>query len=141
MIDLGDKKITVSTTHFPVTDYNGRGMADHELKDIKNIDDLEHSELFIEKIISFIRDIKGPTIFTADLNSPRGKYFYDTIAHELVDQVPASLKSSIDPVLHRAKNLKLVVDAFMTTPDFNVESFEIIEGVSDHKAYFVTLNL
>lgn len=142
LLELPDKKmINIASTHFPVVDHFLPGEKDHELKNLQNIDDLEHTKIYLDKIISLIRDIKGPLVFTADMNSARGEYFYDSLAIELVDQVPLSLKSSLDSKLHRVKHVELMVDAFMTTPDISVESFEIIEEVSDHKAFFVVLNI
>lgn len=142
LLELPDKKkINIATTHFPVVDHFLPGEKDHELKNLQNIDDLEHTKIYLDKIISLIRNIKGPLVFTADMNSARGEYFYDSLAIELVDRVPLSLKSSLDSKLHRVKHVELMVDAFMTTPDISVESFEVIEEVSDHKAFFVVLNV
>jgi hypothetical protein len=52
-----------------------------------------------------------------------------------------TLKSSIDPKLHRIKHLNLMVDTIMTTPDVMVEKFAVIEGVSDHKALLADLKI
>lgn len=106
----GKKKVTISTTHFLVTDHTTPGHKDHEIKSLKNIDDIEHSKIFLNRLIKIIDSINTPIVFTSDLNNPRGEYFYDLLAHELVDQVPVSLKSSIDPKINRVKNLKLLVD-------------------------------
>ena len=137
----GDQVITISTTHFPVTDHSTPGYADHEIRSLQNVDDMEHSKVYLERLIAKLRSINGPLVFTADLNNPRGEFFYDTLAHELVDHVPHSLTSSIDPNLHRAKDLKLVVDTIMTSPDVSAQSFEVIEGVSDHKAFLAMLDV
>jgi len=142
LVELSEEsKITVSTTHFPVTDHTTPGHVDHELKSLKNIDDVEHSEVYLNRLIEILRSITTPIIFTSDLNNPRGEFFYDSIAHELVDRVPSYLKSSIDPNIHRVKNLELLVDTIMTSPDVNLNSFEVIEGVSDHKGYLASLNI
>ncbi len=132
-----DKNITISTTHFPVTDHTTPMHKDHDLQIIENIDDIEHEKILLNKLVDIIRLIPAPLVFTADLNNPRGEYVYDTLAHELVDRVPI-LESSLDSELHRMKGLKLMVDTIMTTPDVLVDSFEVIEGVSDHKAFLVT---
>ena len=142
LIKLEDKKtITISTTHFPVTDHTAPGYQDHALSDFQNVYDVERSKILLDKLITFINSVNGPLVFTSDLNNPRGEYFYDSLAHELVDRVPTSLKSSIDPKLHRIKLLELMVDTIMTTPDVMVENFEVIEGVSDHKAFLATLKI
>ncbi len=136
-----NQNITVSTTHFPITDHNSPGHKNHEMKNLLNIDDIEHSNVCIDRLIKIIRSVNGPIIFTADLNNPRGEYIYDLLAHELIDIVPISLKSSIDPNLHRVKNLELLVDTIMVSSDFTIESFKVIEGVSDHKAFIASLNI
>lgn len=141
-VKLGvENNITISTTHFPVTDHTSPGKEDHVVNSFQNIDDVEHSDILMDRLIKIVRSIKGPLVFTADLNNERKDYLYNELAHELIDRVPRSLDSSIDPNLHRVKNLKLVVDTVMTTPDISVKSFEVIEGISDHKAYFVTLEI
>src|SRR3989344_1795508 len=141
-VQLGDgQTVTISTTHFPVTDHSAHGYEDHVIKNLQNVDDMGHSRTYLDRLITTLRSILGPLVFTADLNNPRGEYFYDTLAHELVDQVPLSLTSSIDPNLHRAKDLKLVVDTIMTSSDVSTQSFDVIEGVSDHKAFFATMRV
>lgn len=142
LIQINEKQtVTISTTHFPVTDHSTPGLSDHDIKSWQNIDDLEHADVYLDRLIKNIRSLIGPVVFTADLNNPRGEYVYDTIAHELVDRVPISLKSSIDPSLHRVKGLELMIDTIMTTPDISVKSFEVIEGVSDHKAFLALLQI
>jgi endonuclease/exonuclease/phosphatase family metal-dependent hydrolase len=142
LIQLEDgKTITISTTHFPVTDHTTPGYQDHAIRDFQNVYDMERSQALLDKLINFINSVNGPLVFTADLNNARGEYFYDALAHELVDRVPTSLKSSIDPKLHRIKHLELMVDTIMTTPDVTVEKFDVVEGVSDHKAFLVNLNI
>lgn len=142
LIQLNDKQtLTISTTHFPVTDHTTPGLEDHEITNFQNVDDIERSEIYLERLINLIHSVNGPIVFTADLNNPRGEYFYDALAHQLVDRVPSTLESSIDPKLHRVKNLKLMVDTIMTSSDVGVKSFEVIEGVSDHKAFLVALEV
>jgi endonuclease/exonuclease/phosphatase family metal-dependent hydrolase len=139
LIQLNEKNnVTVCTTHFPVTDHQSPSHEDHDFMNIKKIDEIERSRIFFENLVNTIHSFENPIIFTADLNNPRGEYIYDSLTHELVDQVPADLKSSLDPNLHRVKNLNLMVDTIMTTPDIKVKSFEVIEGVSDHKAFLIS---
>jgi len=135
------KKITVATTHFPVVDHSAPGLADHELGSIKDINELEHADIYLERLISNIRLLNDPLIFTADLNNARGEYVYDALAHELVDIVPNSIQSTIDPKLHRKSGLKLVVDTMMTSFNVSVKKFRIIEGISDHKALISLIDI
>lgn len=135
-----DKNITISTTHFPVTDHSNKGLDDHEARDLYKITEITITRNYLDRLIPFMRSIGQPVIFTADLNNPRGEYIYDTIAHELVDIVPSSIDNTIDSKMHYAGGgLKLVVDTIMTSPDVRMDSFEIIEGVSDHKGLIACL--
>jgi endonuclease/exonuclease/phosphatase family metal-dependent hydrolase len=136
----GEKMVTISTTHFPVVDHTVFGLKDHELHDIENVLEVEKMDTYLDRLISLIRSLNNPLIFTADLNNPRGEYIYDTLAHELIDIVPISVSSTIDPQLHRrGHDLKLTVDTIMTSSDISVDNFELIEGVSDHKGLIASL--
>ncbi len=135
------KPITIATTYFPVVDHNSPGLADHELKSLEDVQELEHIDFTLEHFLSKLRLLKAPIIFTADLNNARGEYVYDTIANELVDIVPQSVLSTIDPKLHRHRGLKLVVDTIMISPNISVKSFTMIQGVSDHQALIASLKI
>jgi endonuclease/exonuclease/phosphatase family metal-dependent hydrolase len=135
------KNVTISTTHFPVVDRAISGLEGHNLNELGSVDEIEHSELYLERLIKIIRNLKYPLVFTSDLNNPRGDYFYDSIAHELVDIVPQTVDSTIDPAFHRISNLKLPVDTIMVSPEISANNFEVIEGVSDHKALFASINI
>ena len=129
------KTFTVGTTHFPVVDHVSKEEDGYTRGVINDMDDVNRAEVAFGRLREIIRNIQGSFIFTADLNHPRGEGDYDDFAHELVDLVPEDLASSLDPVLHRAKGLELMVDVFMITPDINGEKVKVIEGVSDHKAF------
>ena len=132
--------VTVATTHFPVTDHSTPGLHDHEFNNINEVGEIEYTRGYLDRLIPIIRELNEPIIFTADVNNTRGEYVYDALAHELIDIVPQTLVSSIDPTLHRKPNLKLMVDTIMVSPSVSVKNFEVIEGVSDHKAFFTTLD-
>ncbi|MCF7831751.1 MAG: endonuclease/exonuclease/phosphatase family protein [Candidatus Pacebacteria bacterium] len=135
-----DTVLTIATTHFPVVDHTTRNLKDHNLDDIQKITEMEQTRAYLDRLIPLLRSIQHPMIFTADLNNTRGEYIYDTVAHELVDIVPLSVPSTIDPELHRrGHNLELLVDTIMTSPDITVNNFEIMQGASDHKALFASI--
>ena len=139
-LDMGQGgRLNVATTHFPVVDHETRPLGDHVLDEFEEVVAVEHARDYLDRLIAFIRRIESPLIFTADLNNNRGEYAYDALAHELQDLVPQDTDSTLDPQLHRRKDLKLVVDTIMTTPDIEAENVEIISGVSDHKAIFATI--
>lgn len=81
LIKLNEKQtVTISTTHFPVTDHTTPGYKDHNIKSLQNVDDMERSVAYLERLINIIRSLTEPVVFTADLNNPRGEYFYDSLA-------------------------------------------------------------
>jgi endonuclease/exonuclease/phosphatase family metal-dependent hydrolase len=141
-LNLGKgKEVTITTTHFPVTDHVNPGVSDHVLKSIQDIKDIEHVSYYFDRLVQRLRSIRGPVVFTADLNNSRGEHIYDTLAHELIDIVPPHITSTIDPLLHRRKNLMLSVDTIMVSPEITPLDCEALEGISDHKALFASLEI
>ena len=133
--------ITVATTHFPVIDHYPEKGADHEFKEITQLHDIERGQYYRDKLVSLIRILPTPTIFTSDLNNTRGEYTYDLLAHELIDTIPMTVTTSIDPTFHRNPNLHLMVDAIMVSPDLSTPLIEVIHGISDHKGFIATFDL
>jgi len=136
-----NQKITIATTHFPVVDHIIPGLIEHHLGSTENIREIVRVRKHLQCLIHLIRKLQSPVIFTSDLNNTRGEFFYDKVAGELVDIVPADIISTLDSKLHRKPELNLVVDTIMTSHEIRVVNFEVIEGVSDHKALFTTLNI
>jgi len=136
-----DEKITISTTHFPVTDHFSPGLPDHVYNEPSDIEELEHTRVLFDKFMSIIKNISTPLIFTADLNNSRGEYVYDTLAHELIDLTPKDLISTIDPDLHYRRGLSLVVDTIMTSQNIQNGEVRVVSGVSDHKAIIALLEI
>lgn len=143
VVSLKNEKtqFNICTTHFPVVDHYKFGLLDHHLEDINDVGEIEKVRDYFDRLLNIISGLHRPIIFTSDLNNPRGEFIYDTLAHELVDIVPKGLESSIDPILHRRQNLKLMIDTIMTSPDVKVNKFIVIEGVSDHKGFFTELDI
>ena len=140
-VQLGEKELTVATTHFPVADYTSPGLDDHELSDVDSLHCLEGFRAYFDTFISEIKELPSPLIFTSDLNNARGDYIYTALAHELVDQIPQEVTSSIDPELHRVKKLELMVDTIMTSADVKVHGVKVIEQISDHKGFLIKFSI
>ena len=140
-VELESGVVTIATTHFPVADLSSPGLPDHELFDTESLNYVQNVRSYFDRLILNIRSIKGPLIFTSDLNSPRGNFIYDALAHELIDRIPEGIDSSIDPNLHRVKDLKLMVDTVMTSKEVNVHEVKVIEGISDHKGFLINFSL
>ena len=73
-------------------------------------------------------------VFCGDFNAPRGREIWGMIARRYKDNIPPEYLSSVDPNLHRAKSLQVMVDGLFTTPGYTASSVRLAEGVSDHKA-------
>lgn len=80
-------------------------------------------------------------VLCGDFNAPRGKPIFDKIAAKYKDNIPPQITTTIDKHLHRAGDLNLVVDGMFTTPKYQVNSIEIISGLSDHCAVKATVSL
>lgn len=72
--------------------------------------------------------------FCGDFNAPRGREIWGAIAKRYKDNIPPEYISSVDPLLHRAKQLEVMVDGLFTTPGYRASDVKLVEGVSDHKA-------
>jgi endonuclease/exonuclease/phosphatase family metal-dependent hydrolase len=72
-------------------------------------------------------------VLTGDFNAPRGGPIFSELAKVWNDQIPATAKTSIDPQLHRAGSLQLMVDGLFTTSDFHAEDVALHTGLSDHQ--------
>lgn len=73
-------------------------------------------------------------VLCGDFNAPRGKPIFDKIASKYKDNIPPHITTTIDKNLHKAGNLNLVVDGIFSTPKYQVNSVEVIPGLSDHCA-------
>ncbi len=50
------------------------------------------------------------------------------------DNIPSCYTTSIDPHLHRAGALDLLVDVLFTTPKYRASDVRLVSGLSDHMA-------
>lgn len=112
----------VGTTHFPWTP-DGQP-RDFQFKSA-------------EKIISQFST--EPIVFTGDLNSPRGGPVFSLFSEQWQDCIPKQEKTSIDPKLHRAGPLELMVDGLFLSHHYQAKEVKLISGVSDHKAIVATI--
>ncbi len=112
------KAWTVATTHFTWT-------PDGEASDAQRAD--------IKRLFSTLESF--PEIaFCGDFNAPRGREMWGKLAERYRDNIPGEYVSSIDPLLHRAEGLEVMVDGLFTTPGYRTFDVKLVEGVSDHKA-------
>ncbi len=96
----------------------------------------EVTRVQIEDNIKFINNAKslGEFVFSGDTNAPRGSQAFDKISEVFKDNIPYSYKSSLDPNIHRAKGVELMVDCLFTTTGYKASCVELKGGISDHMA-------
>lgn len=114
--------ITVATTHFPWT-------PDGTPRSFQN-----------EAVQRMIGQLTGPLVLTGDFNAPRGGPVFSALASAWTDWIPPHIETSIDPELHRAGPLQLMVDGLFTTPDYRVEGVTFHTGLSDHQAIMAVVS-
>ncbi len=91
------------------------------------------------KILLKYLESKAEIVVCGDFNIPRPNEMYLEIAKSYKDNIPKTIVSTIDPILHRANQvelgkLKFVVDYAWTSPTYRVSNLSVVEGVSDHCA-------
>lgn len=80
-------------------------------------------------------------ILAGDFNAPRGGEIYTKIKDNYIDWLPANIKSTLDPELHKVGNLELAVDSIFSTSDYQLESVEVKIGLSDHCGILATIKV
>lgn len=79
-------------------------------------------------------------IITGDFNSPRNHMpnentnVFKELALMYRDHIPSSYQTSVDPDLHKAGPLQLLVDGLFSTPQYTSQNVRLVPGVSDHQA-------
>lgn len=89
-------------------------------------------------LLKFLSEIPE-FILCGDFNAPRGGIIFDTIASKYKDNIPSEINTTIDKNLHKAGDLKLVVDGLFTTPSYQITSIKIIDSLSDHCAILANI--
>jgi endonuclease/exonuclease/phosphatase family metal-dependent hydrolase len=82
---------------------------------------------------------EGGLLMCGDFNAPRGRETFSLIAKEFSDGIPPHYTSSLDPILHRAAPLDLMVDGLFHTKSYKLEQAALHTDISDHCALTATL--
>jgi len=114
---------TVANTHFT---WSPDGQCSEE-----QIRDFESLEKALESI--------GDCVLCGDFNTPRGGMIFAKLAERFTDNIPKKAESTIDPIFHKNKNLKVVIDGVFSSPIFKINNIRLIGGLSDHKAIIGTI--
>jgi endonuclease/exonuclease/phosphatase family metal-dependent hydrolase len=116
-IAIGAETFTIGTTHFPWTD--AARTADFQRSACDNL----------------LRALEDRSlILCGDFNAPRGMEIFTRLAAQWTDNIPPTYATSVDPVLHRAGPLQLMVDGVFSTDDYSVSDVTLHQDVSDHCA-------
>ena len=97
-VALADARFTIGNTHFPWTP---EGSASDDQREA------------CDRLIGLLGE--RPVVLCGDFNAPRGGEIFSRLAAHWRDNIPARYTSSIDPNLHRAGPLPLMVDAAFST--------------------------
>lgn len=103
----------------------------------------EVTQVQIEDNNRFIANAKtlGEFVLCGDTNAPRGYGAYEKIAEIFKDNIPEKYITSLDPNLHRVKNLNLMVDCLFTTSKYKASNVVLKSGVSDHLSVIADINI
>lgn len=124
-VEKNGKKYTVAVTHF--TWANDGGVNGEQRRDL-------------QKLLKLLQQ-RGELLLCGDFNSPRGGEIYKTLSNYLKDNIPLKIKTTIDPHLHKAGPLQLVVDHLWSTPSYEVKNVKVCPGVSDHQAIIAEIEI
>lgn len=128
-VEVAGIPYTIGVTHFRWTPH---GEADDGQR-------AEVKELL--KVLS--RAEEKEIIFSGDFNAPRGGEIFSLLAGEYKDNLPPHIKTTLDPLFHRApkeEQADKAVDTIFSTPQYDVRNVEVISGVSDHCALFAEVS-
>jgi endonuclease/exonuclease/phosphatase family metal-dependent hydrolase len=123
-IPIAGKELHVATTHVPWT-------PDGQPRPFQTD--------AIEQLIAALTS--RPTILCGDFNAPRGGPVFDRLAETWRDNIPHDVTTTLDPELHRAGSLDLVVDGLFTTEEVVVRDVRVLSGLSDHQAITAQIDL
>jgi endonuclease/exonuclease/phosphatase family metal-dependent hydrolase len=117
-VEKNDASFRIATTHFTWTpDGKPDAIQRHDM------------DILLREL-----DTLGELVICGDFNFPRGGELFTRMSERFKDNIPMQYKTSIDPDLHRAGALQLMVDGLFSTPGYSASNVELHAGVSDHCA-------
>lgn len=123
-IEKNGENFRIGVTHFTWT-------ADGSASDEQRAD--------MHSLLAILDEYKE-FVFCGDLNAPRGGDIFSMLAAKYKDNIPPQYTSSLDPHLHRAGHLQIMVDGLFTTPGYLASDVRLQFGVSDHAAIIATIS-
>lgn len=123
-VQQGDQRFTCATTHFT---WSTAGEATEEQR---------QSLVALEQVLDrYLPEV----VLSGDFNAPRGRATFDRLAERYRDNIPPQYQTSIDPDLHKAGALQLMVDGLFTSPQFQVREARLQTGLSDHQGIVASI--
>lgn len=119
VLDSTGNSYTVANTHFTWTPFGAS--TEYQRDDAR-------------KLIDVLDNSVKEFALLGDMNAHRGFETYPLWAERYKDNIPKEYESSLDPELHRVKDLKRMVDVLFTTPEYKASDVHFVAGVSDHMA-------
>lgn len=115
-VEKAGVRYRVATTHFTWTEEGASTPA--QARDFTNlVATMQHEQDWI---------------LCGDFNAPRGGATFSLFTERFTDWLPPSVESTLDPTLHYAGTLDLVVDTIFTTSHYAVTECAVHCGLSDH---------
>lgn len=100
---------------------------------------ISDQERDLQKLLEILSKKKGFALF-GDSNLPRGvNHLWDVLSGLYVDNIPESVKTSLDPILHRVGHLQFMIDMCFTDGTYKAHDVAIQDGLSDHQGIFATI--
>jgi endonuclease/exonuclease/phosphatase family metal-dependent hydrolase len=96
------------------------------------------NERQLQEMGKLIEVLKGQElVLCGDFNVVRNNEMYKKLTAVFKDNIPSSITTTIDPLLHYANKeqrgrLSLVVDYIFSTPSYKVSGLRVESGISDH---------
>ena len=116
---------TIATTHFPWT-------PDGQASDLQRT--------ALQALLETVKPL-NEFVLCGDFNAPRGREIFAELAKQFKDNIPSHYITSLDKNLHKAGELKYVVDGLFTTPGVAASDVKLHFGVSDHAAVVATITV
>ena len=88
---------------------------------------------YLDKLLKIIHQLP-PHILCGDFNAPRGGEIFNRLKKEYRDNIPTTVKTTLDKKFHRAGELNFVVDGMFSHPEYTVKQVRVVDGLSDHMA-------
>jgi endonuclease/exonuclease/phosphatase family metal-dependent hydrolase len=116
-VEKASERAVIGTTHFT---WSAEGKTSNEQR--RDFASLQQLTSVFERLV-----------LCGDFNAPRGGELHALIASEFVDTIPEDVVTTLDPLLHYAGPLNLVVDGIFAR-GYHVADVRVVPGVSDHMA-------